>query len=210
MSEPVEEDEDKQGWLKDLLKPLRASYREVFLMSLFINLLALAVPIFTMQTYDRVITSEGVVTLWGLVVGMICVVFFDLILKQTRSRLMQRTALRIDVSLGNRLFNKILSVPLPMLENRATSFWTALFRDVEVVRNTRSGPSAVLLTDLPFAIFFLVLVAIIATPIFWVPLIILPTFIILAWRSAATRVGCVGWSSASACAWSRSASCSEP
>jgi len=186
MSEPVEEDEDKQGWLKDLLKPLRASYREVFLMSLFINLLALAVPIFTMQTYDRVITSEGVVTLWGLVVGMICVVFFDLILKQTRSRLMQRTALRIDVSLGNRLFNKILSVPLPMLENRATSFWTALFRDVEVVRNTRSGPSAVLLTDLPFAIFFLVLVAIIATPIFWVPLIILPTFIILAWRSAAT------------------------
>jgi len=138
MSEPVEEDEDKQGWLKDLLKPLRASYREVFFMSLFINLLALAVPIFTMQTYDRVINSEGVITLWGLVVGMICVVFFDLILKQTRSRLMQRTALRIDVSLGNRLFNKILSVPLPMLENRATSFWTALFRDVEVVRITRS------------------------------------------------------------------------
>ena len=186
MSEPVEEDEDKQGWLKDLLKPLRASYREVFFMSLFINLLALAVPIFTMQTYDRVINSEGVITLWGLVVGMICVVFFDLILRQTRSRLMQRTALRIDVSLGNRLFNKILSVPLPMLENRATSFWTALFRDVEVVRITRSGPSAVLLTDLPFAILFLVLVAIIATPIFWVPLIILPTFIILAWRSAAT------------------------
>lgn len=187
MSEPVDDDDnDKHAWLKELLKPLRASYREVFLMSLFINLLALAVPIFTMQTYDRVINSEGVVTLSGFVIGMICVVAFDLILKQTRSRLMQRTALRIDVSLGNRLFNKILSVPLPMLENRATSFWTALFRDVEVVRNTRSGPAAVLLTDLPFAIFFLVLVGIIATPIFWVPLIILPTFIILAWRSAAT------------------------
>lgn len=57
MSEPVEEDDDKQAWLKDLLKPLRSSYREVFMMSLFINLLALAVPIFTMQTYDRVINS---------------------------------------------------------------------------------------------------------------------------------------------------------
>lgn len=64
-SEPIDDDDnDKQAWLKDLLKPLRASNREVFLMSLFINLLALAVPIFTMQTYDRVISSEGVVTLW--------------------------------------------------------------------------------------------------------------------------------------------------
>ncbi|MEQ8246249.1 MAG: ATP-binding cassette domain-containing protein [Alphaproteobacteria bacterium] len=185
MSE-VGEEVDKHEWLKDLLKPLRSSYREVFLMSLFINLLALAVPIFTMQTYDRVINSEGLVTLQGFVIGMICVIAFDLILKQTRSRLMQRTALRIDVSLGNKLFNKILSVPLPVLENRVTSFWTALFRDVEVVRNTRSGPSAVLITDLPFAIFFLVLVSIVATPIMWVPLIILPTFLVLGWRSAAT------------------------
>ena len=39
---------DKHAWLKELLKPLRSNYREVFLMSLFVNLLALAVPIFTM------------------------------------------------------------------------------------------------------------------------------------------------------------------
>ena len=82
---------DKHAWLKELLKPLRSNYREVFLMSLFVNLLALAVPIFTMQTYDRVINSEGLVTLQGFVIGMICVIAFDLILKQTRSRLMQRT-----------------------------------------------------------------------------------------------------------------------
>ncbi len=182
----MSEESDKHGWLKEILKPLRASYREVFLMSLFINLLALAVPIFTMQTYDRVINSEGLVTLWGFVIGMALVVLFDIVLKQTRSRIMQRAALRIDVHLGNKLFNKILSVPLPMLENRPTSFWTALFRDVEIVRNTRSGPAAVLLTDLPFAFLFLALVTVIATPIIFVPLIILPAFVILAWRSAAT------------------------
>jgi ATP-binding cassette subfamily C protein LapB len=182
----MSEESDKHAWLKEILKPLRASYREVFLMSMFINLLALAVPIFTMQTYDRVINSQGLITLWGFVIGMVLVVLCDVVLKQTRSRIMQRAALRIDVHLGNKLFNKILSVPLPMLENRPTSFWTSLFRDVENVRNTRSGPSAVLITDLPFAILFLALVIVIATPIMWVPLVILPTYLILGWRSASS------------------------
>ena len=32
-------------------------------MSLFVNLLALAVPVFTFQVYDRVIASAGISTL---------------------------------------------------------------------------------------------------------------------------------------------------
>ena len=37
-----------------------------------------------------------------------------------------------------------------------------LFRDAEVIRNTLSGATAVLVTDLIFAVLFLVIVAIIA------------------------------------------------
>ena len=40
-------------------------------MSLFVNLLALAVPVFTLQVYDRVIASAGISTLWGLAIGII-------------------------------------------------------------------------------------------------------------------------------------------
>ena len=53
-----------------------------------------------------------------------------------------------------------------------------------MVRNTISGPTTLLVADLPFAIMFLALIFLIDQPIVWVLAIILPTFIFLAWRSA--------------------------
>ena len=173
------------AWLREVTKPLRSIYREVFLLSLFINLLALAVPVFSLQVYDRVIFSSGLTTLQGLVIGMIVVVAFDYILRQTRGGLMQRAALRIDVGVADKVFNKILALPMSTLEGRPSAYWNSLFRDVEVVRNALSGPSAVLLIDLPFAILFVALVAAIAAPVLPVLLIALPLFLLLAWRSAA-------------------------
>ena len=122
------------------------------MISLFVNLLALAVPVFTMQIYDRVIFHAGISTLGGLLVGMGMVLLFDFVLRQVRSRMMQRAALRIDVAVGRSLFDKVLAMPLATLEARTAAYWNALFKDVDVVRNTLSGPSAILVTDLPFAV----------------------------------------------------------
>ena len=149
-------------------------YREIAVISLFVNLLALAVPAFTMQIYDRVINSANLSTLQGLLIGVSFVFLFDFILRQTRSKLMQRAALNIDVTLGKRLFTKLMNLPLAQLEARTSAYWHALFRDVDTVRNTLSGPTAVLAVDLPFAVLFIGVVYMIAAPIVWVLAIILP------------------------------------
>jgi hypothetical protein len=64
-------------------------------------------------------------------------------------------ALRIDVLVGQRLFDKLIWLLLHMLESKLTNGWQSLFRDVDVVRNTFSGASALLVADLLFAIVFL-------------------------------------------------------
>jgi len=153
-------------------------------MSAFVNLLALAVPVFTLQVYDRVIGHAGISTLVGFVIGMLCVVAFDYILRQTRSRIMQTVALRIDVVVGRKLFDQLMRLPLSVLEGKPAAYWQSLFRDVDTVRNTLSGASALLVCDLPFAIMFLTLIWVIAAPIAWVLMIILPLFMFIAWRSA--------------------------
>ncbi|NQU61143.1 MAG: peptidase domain-containing ABC transporter, partial [Rhodospirillales bacterium] len=63
-------DTSTKSWLRPFLTPLKPIFREVMAMSLFVNLLALAVPIFTMQVYNRVIGSGGISTLIGLAIGM--------------------------------------------------------------------------------------------------------------------------------------------
>jgi len=152
-------------------------------MSFFINALALAVPVFVLQVYDRVVFHAGISTLQGLVIGMAVVLVFEWILRQSRSRVMQTVALRLDVEVGRKLFDKVSAVPLRDLENRPAAYWQALFRDVDVVRNTLSGASAVLLADLPFAILFLGLVMVIALPLAWVLAVIVPVFMVVAWLS---------------------------
>ncbi len=170
-------------WLWDALRDARGALRDALLVSLFVNLLALAAPIYVLQVYDRVIFHAGLSTLQGLVIGMAIVVLFDFVLRQARSRVFQSIAVNIDVTVGRALFDKILGLPLRALEARPAAYWQALFRDVEMVRNACSGPSAALLTDLPFAILFFILIFILAPPVAWVLLVCLPLLLLLAWRS---------------------------
>jgi ATP-binding cassette subfamily C protein LapB len=180
--DPLSFDSDKptnRKWLREVMKPARSGLREALLVSLFINLLALAVPIFVLQVYTRVVFSHGISTLYALLIGVLGALVFDFIIRQARSRMLQRVALRIDVSLGRSLYNKISALPLRTLEARPSGFWQTLFRDAEMVRNTFSGSTAVLLTDLPFAVIFVAIIYIIAPPVVWVLLIALPIFVIV-------------------------------
>lgn len=170
-------------WLKAFLDPLRPMFKEVLAVSLFVNLLAVAVPVFVLQVYDRVVFHAGMTTLQGLVIGMALVIGFDFILRQTRARVMQGVALQLDVAVGRRLFEKIMALPLRNLESRPAAYWQLLFRDVEAVRNTLSGASAILCADLPFAVLFLTVVFLIAWPVAWVLVVVFVIFVILAWRS---------------------------
>jgi ATP-binding cassette subfamily C protein LapB len=151
---------------------------------LFVNLLALAAPVFVLQVYDRVVYHAGLSTLTGLVIGMALVIGFDFILRQTRARVMQTVSLSIDVKIGRNLFDKVMALPLRTLESRPLGYWQQVFRDLDVVRNTLSGSAAILVFDLPFALMFMGLVFIIAQPVAWVLLTALVAFSILAWFSA--------------------------
>jgi ATP-binding cassette subfamily C protein LapB len=178
---------DPRGWLDDIVKPLRPVFAEVMAISFFVNLLALGAPVFTLQVYDRVVYSGGLTTLQGLVIGMLILAVFDFVLRQTRARVMQTVALKVDVEVGRRLFEKLTALPLRHLETRPAAYWQALFRDVETVRNTLSGASALLVADLPFAFLFLSLIFIIATPLAWVLMAAMPFFLFLAWRSGSAQ-----------------------
>ncbi len=170
-------------WLRTLLEPLKPLFKEVLAISLFINLLAIAVPVFVLQVYDRVIFHAGLSTLQGLVLGILAVIAFDFVLRRARARMLQAVAIKIDVETSTRLVNKLLALPLRTLETRPGSYWHTLFRDADVIRNVFSGATAVLATDLIFAVLFLGIVAIIAWPVFWVLVFIFAAFVALAWRA---------------------------
>ena len=62
--------ETSKTLLQGLIRSLWPQYRELAFLSLFINFLALAVPIFVLQVYDRVVFFAGISTLQALVFGV--------------------------------------------------------------------------------------------------------------------------------------------
>lgn len=172
-----------RDWLRSVLRPVGRRIGEVVGYSFLINLLAVAVPIFVLQVYDRVVFHGGLSTLQGLVVGMLVAVAFDFVLRQGRGRLLRQAAVEIDVGLARALYDRITAAPLAVLESRPATYWQALFRDAEVVRNAFSGLSAVLVADLPFALIFAAVIFVVAEPVAWVFLVVFPLFVALAWYS---------------------------
>lgn len=170
-------------WLRTLLEPLKPLFKEVLAISFFINLLAIAVPVFVLQVYDRVIFHSGLSTLQGLVIGVAVVIVFDFLLRRGRAKMLQAVGVKIDVEVSARLVNKLLALPLRTLESRPGAYWQMLFRDADVIRTVFSGATAVLATDLIFGALFLGIVAIIAWPVFWVLLVIFALFVALAWHA---------------------------
>ncbi len=69
-----------KSWLGPFLRPLRKTFAEMLVMSVFVNMLALVVPVFTMQVYDRVIGSGGISSgISGGTSSMVSVVFSSLL-----------------------------------------------------------------------------------------------------------------------------------
>jgi len=171
-------------WLRRLLLPLRSYYREALAISLFTNLLALAVPLFTLQVYDRVVSHNATATLTALAIGVLLALGFDFVLRQSRSRLLQGVALHIDAKLGRLLYTRLTTLPLRILEQRPSSYWQGVFADITTIRGVLSGPSAVMVLDVPFALLFIVVLFILAPAVAWLLLLIVPAFLLLTYASA--------------------------
>ncbi|MEZ5800912.1 MAG: hypothetical protein R3D29_11215 [Nitratireductor sp.] len=72
-----------------------------------VNILALAIPLATMNIFDRVISNSAFDTLWALAIGVALALGFDLILKSMRTLLLDKASARSDVILSNHLFSRI-------------------------------------------------------------------------------------------------------
>src|SRR6185436_4482882 len=72
-------------WFWGTVKRYRRNYVYVVLAALFINLLALAAPLFTMNVYDRVLPNRAESTLWVLGTGLLIALIFDFILRAARA-----------------------------------------------------------------------------------------------------------------------------
>ncbi len=157
-------------WFWSEVWKVRREFWPVLLAALIVNLLALAVPLFTMNVYDRVIPNKAVPTLWVLAIGVFLALGFDFILRIARSQLVDEIGRRLDAKYSQKLFEKVMN--LPMAERQgSTGAFAKRVSEYEGVRDFFASTSVVLIVDIGFLIVFLVLIAVIAGWLVFVPIV---------------------------------------
>ncbi len=80
----LDEIKDKD-WFWNPVKKFRKSYIEIGILTFFINIFALALPLFSMSVYDRVVPNNATETLFVLAVGVVIILLFDIFFKSVRN-----------------------------------------------------------------------------------------------------------------------------
>jgi ATP-binding cassette subfamily C protein LapB len=123
-----------------------------------------------MNVYDRVIPNKAIPTLWVLAIGVFLALGFDFLLRLARSQLVDEIGRRLDAKYSQKLFEKVMNLPMADRQG-STGAFAKRVSEYEGVRDFFASTSVVLLVDIAFLAIFMVLIAIIAGPLVFVPLV---------------------------------------
>jgi ATP-binding cassette subfamily C protein LapB len=158
----------RKNTVREIFKTAFLSHKKTFIegatAGAFINFLALATSLYSMQVYDRVIPTQGYATLLVLTLGVALSVFFELVLKVIRSYLMEHAVVDIDSNLSREIFSRLLHVRLDQLPASVGSL-SSQVRGYETIRSFLSASTFYVLVDAPFGLLFILLIALIANPL---------------------------------------------
>lgn len=166
------------SWLAGPILKNISLYKDVFLAAIFINLFALATPLFVMNVYDKILKNSAFESLWVLFIGVTTVYIFDFILKNLRAKFLDIAGRRADVEISSAIFAHITN--LKSSDRPASAGVLASHvRDFESIRDFFTSASLVAFIDLPFIFLFIGLIGIIGGPLAFVPLAALPFVLIM-------------------------------
>lgn len=158
------------NWFWGSLGQQRRLFYDVLLAALLINLLGLALPLYTMNVYDRVVPNFAEDSLWVLTSGMVLVLLFDAAMRLGRNHFIELASARIDVHLSSLVMQRVLGLSQQRRPASVGGF-AANLRAFEMVREFITSATLAALVDLPFALLFLLALGWIAWPLVLIPLL---------------------------------------
>ncbi len=154
-------------WFWGQFAKFKRQLGEVALGSFVANLLAVAVALFSLQVYDRVIPHQSEATLWVLAAGAVLALLMEAFTKIARAQLMDGAGRQIELSVQTTLMQRILGMRSDKRPQAPSDLFSSM-REFGSVREFFTASTIGTIVDIPFIFVFLFLVASIAGNVVWV------------------------------------------
>ncbi|MDR8524618.1 type I secretion system permease/ATPase [Shewanella fidelis] len=134
-----------------IIRSLQTELKYVAIFSFFVNLLMLALPIYSLQLFGRVIASSSYHTLINLTLIVIFLLLVQASLDFVRNKLLQQSGLKLEMRSSSLLVNEAIQESA-----RQGGISKQSLLDVREVRTLLLTPSTSAIFDAPWVIVFLI------------------------------------------------------
>ena len=129
---------------------------EILSSSFFVNILALATPIFVIQVLQRYVAYGVTATLITLVVGIIIILIFEFFFRNLRQKIAGEFEV-YNATLSNQIYEKIYSIPMAFFALKDLRL-EKLKSNIQLISNNLNATNLLTFVDAPFSIIFLLAV----------------------------------------------------
>jgi ATP-binding cassette subfamily B protein len=167
------------SWFLPAIKKHGTVITEVFIASLFVQLLGLANPLITQVIIDKVIIQHGMNTLNVLGTLLIVMAIIEGLVTWLRTNLFVDTTNRIDLSLGSEVIDHLLRLPLRYFEKRSVGEISSRINELENVRSFLTGTALTVVLDAIFSVVYIAVMVFYSWLLTIVALATVPLFALL-------------------------------
>lgn len=173
--------ERSKTWFGDLVDHYRSLLLQVLALTFVQSILMLAVPIFVMSVYDKVITTGSYSMLVGFSIGAVLALSLLGVLQYVRNHVLAYVGAQLDQRIGISIVEKLLALPAMYTEHTSVSAQLAQVKNFDQVREFFSGQPVASLIDLPFLLIFMIVLAIIGKWLVLIPIIMFILMLGITW-----------------------------
>lgn len=184
------QDDKSKAWFWQHLLNAKPDIIRVGVLTLFINLFIILVPMYAMNVYNRVIPNFAVETLFVLSIGIVLIFLFDALFKMARVYILESMGKKIGTLLEEETLKRILLIQSGH-DHLLAGSKANLFREVTQIRDFFMSKSIAMALDLPFVFLTLLVIYLIS------PSIAVMTFVcalVVIGINLAFQVAIFGWS----------------
>lgn len=160
----------QKHWFWSAILEQTKLFKDILSAALLINIFGIAMPLFSMNVYDRVVPNYALETLWVFAIGMTLVLGMDYAIRLLRGHFVDLASARIDLKLSGLIMERVLGMRLAKRPASVGAFASNL-RSFETVRDFIASATVTTIIDLPFALIFLIVIAWISWPLVFLPMI---------------------------------------